>query len=232
MSRIAKYVASLEVGLFMGWAAKEGWKGTQLLLGFVLGLYMFHTVQGVALTIPYLDNVAKHSTWMVSVCTFMVGLGAWMTHEQKGAGRVFGILSPLFGSSLVVATMGYLFMLSCCLPAVAKATHVDVSSSDVPSVFEFWYMIVFPMHSEAVGFFTFTDKDLVIGSNKFEIDRILGIFFWIVIFVLGAYFQLRAEFKERQNRKDADKSRWLTKPRGESLTSGTDEPLLGKAEPT
>jgi len=211
VASVAKYVVSLEVGAFIGLAAYKGWEGTQLLLGLAVGIYLFDTLQGIALLIPYVQIAAHHSVWIVSVGTLMVAVGSWMVHQKYGAGRVLGIFAPLFGSSLVVATCGYFSMLCVSVPAVGKALHVAVSRADVPSVFEFWYMIAYPMHSQAVGFFEVAGKDIVLDNTKFEIDRILGIFFWVVIFTLGMSFQLKADSKERAKTSDALKARLLVK---------------------
>jgi len=188
-AKIAKYFASLEVALFMGFAAKKGWDCTQLLLGLAVGMYIFHTVQGVALSVPQIADVATHSVWITALCTLTVLLGCWMTHENHGAGRVMGVLTPLFGSSVVVAAIGYLAML---------AFTGDVNTpSKVPSVIEFWNMIVFPMQSQAVGIFHSTDTALTFGTHKFEIDQVLGVFFTIVIFGLSVKYQLKADTDER-----------------------------------
>jgi len=196
-STVMKYVASLEVGLFIGLCAYKGWEGTQLLLGLFAGMYIFSNVQAVAMITPYVQKLAVHSAWVVTVGPLAVAVGAWMTHERFGGGRVFGILAPLFGSTLVVATAAYGFMLLCTVQGVGVALNVSVAPSAVPSVFEFWYMIVSPMHSEAVGYFHMAHKNIVLGGTPIELDRVLSIFFSIVIFFVSTKFQLKADRAER-----------------------------------
>lgn len=191
-STVMKYVASLEVGLFMAMVSYKGWEGTQLLLGLVVGLYLFHNVQAAAFMVPQLQDFAQHSIWKVIVASLMVAVGSWMVHDKYGAARVLGVLAPLFGSTLLVATAEYALVLLCTLPGPGKALNCPVSPSAVPSVFEFWYMIAFPMHSEAVGYFKLANKNLVLGGQPIEVDRALGIFFSLVIFAVAANAQLKA----------------------------------------
>jgi len=166
----------------------------------------------VAQTIPYLDVASNHSIWIVIVCSLMVALGSWALHARYGAGRVLGVLAPVFGGSLVVATLSYLFMLSCTLPAIGeRLLHVQVLSSDVPSVFEFWYMIVYPLHSQAVGFFHFTNRTIIISNIKFEIDRVLGLSLWAIISALGICKQIKADRAERDKFNSSLKVRLIQK---------------------
>jgi len=211
----AKYVASLEVGALIGWSAYSGWNGTQLLLGLTLGMCLFHNLQAVAQTIPYIDIAAQHSIWIITVSTLMVAIGVWGMDAKRGAGRVLGILCPVFGGSLVVATCGYLTMLACTLPAAEKVLHMTVSPSDVPSVFEFWYMIACPMNSQAVGFFKFTNRYMNISAPsgtliKLEVDRTLGIFFWVIISAVAIWCQLKADRLEREKMSSELKVRLLS----------------------
>jgi len=209
-AKIMKYVASVEVGLFAGLAAYKGWEGTQLLLGLVVGVYLYQNLEALALVTPYVQIAAQHSIWMVVVCTLMVALGSWMVHERYGAGRVLGVAAPLFGSSLVVSTFGYLFMfLISTNPAFGKSLNVTVLPGDVPAVFEFWCMIVFPMHSKAVGYFAAAGKNIVVGGNPVELDRVLSIFFCFVFFALSARYQLRVDKDARAQASGALKARLL-----------------------
>lgn len=205
IARIMKYVAALEGGLFVGYAAKKGWEGTQLCLGLVVGCYMFHNIQALSKMVPYANLAVHHSAWIIIVGTLSVAVGCWMLHEKGGGGRVLGLFAPLFGSSLVVATMGYLVMLGCTIPSfpIAHMLHVTVTRPDVPSIFEFWAMTANPMHSQAVGVFHFAGQHLVLGAHSFEIDRLLSVFFCLVIFFFGARYQIRADKRERQVAKGA-----------------------------
>merc|ERR1719359_1069857 len=102
----------------------------QLMLGLLLGLYLYHSVQALATNLPYLDKASEQSVWIIAVATLMVAFGTWALHSKYGAGRVLGILCPLFGASLVVATCGYLCMLGCTTPQGQKALHVTVPPQD------------------------------------------------------------------------------------------------------
>lgn len=221
VARLAKYVASLEAGVFVGWAAYAGWDGSQLLLGLTFGMYVFHCLQGtmqvISQSIPYVDFVANHSIWLVSASTLSVVFGAWALHEKYGAGRVLGVLAPVFGGSLIVATCGYLWMLLCAVSPVGTLLHATVLPADVPSVFEFWYMIACPMRSQAVGFFNFTNRDITIRGSKFELDRDLGLLFWVIISLLGAARQLKKDQTERKIANDAIQVRLIQ--RGAAGTS-------------
>jgi len=200
IAKYVKYVASLEVGLFIGYALKKGWEGAQLLLGLAVGIFLYHTFQGIALAIPHVQVAAEHSVWRLVVGTLMVLLGCWAVDDKLGAGRFLGVVCPLFGSTMVAAALSYLLMLSCTLPGGLASTtfHKTVTMSDIPSIFEYWYMIAYPMHSQAVGIFNFADKHLVIGKNSYPIDRILGEVLCFVFFYFGARFQLRADSQERK----------------------------------
>lgn len=204
---MAKYVASLEAGVFVGWAAYAGWEGAQLLLGLSFGMYLFQCLQGavqvISQSIPYVDVVTNHSIWMIGASTLSVVVGSWALHEKYGAGRVLGVLAPVFGGSLIVATCGYLWMLLCSVPAVGHLVHAAVLPADVPSVFEFWYMITSPMHSEAVGFFNFTNRAVTIANRTFHPDRDLGLLFWVIIAGLGSWRQLKKDKTERRIANDA-----------------------------
>lgn len=192
-------IAAVEVALFVGFAAKRGWECTQLLLGLAIGTHLFNNVQGLALQIPQLQQVSNHSVWITALCTLMVFLGCWMVGE--GAGRVMGIVTPLFGSSVVVAAVGYLTMLC----------WVGDGSTPVPSVMEFWNMIANPMHSQAVGVFHSTSTDITLGSHKFEIDQCLSIVGTILIFIISVRFQLKADCDERCAAKGALKAPLIEK---------------------
>lgn len=190
--KVPAYVASAEFGAFVAFAAYRGWDGTNLLLSGFAGWFMFDKVQGFALVTPYIQVLAQHAIWKVIVGTLMVVLGWWMLAEKKGSKRILRAVSAFFGSSLVVAAIGYFVMLACTIPMMASVLHKAVFASDVKSVFEFWYMMVFPMHSQAVGIFHVLGREPLVGTYKIEPDRILAIFFWIVIGSLGVYLQLRA----------------------------------------
>lgn len=193
----AKYFASLQVACFVGYSSYKGWDGMQLLLGLFLGLYLYHSVNALAKDLPYVGPLTEHAAWIIAVATLMVAFGTWALHHDYGAGRILGILCPLFGASLVVATCGYLCMLCLTMPKNQKALHVTVLPEDVPSVFEFWYMIVYPLHSKAVGYFNFTHKFININGQQYDIDRVLGLFFWALLSLPSICCQLKADRKAR-----------------------------------
>jgi len=200
---VMKYVAALEVGVFIGVVGHKGWEGTQLLLGFAVGMYIYHNIHALALQTPYIQKTAAHSTFAVVVAPLMVAVGSWMTHERYGAARVFGVLAPLFGSSLLVATAEYALVFACTIPGVGKALNLAVAEADVPSVFEFWYMLACPMHSEAVGYFKMAHKNLNEDDTPIELDRVLGIFFCLLIFACATSCQLKADREARNAAKVA-----------------------------
>jgi hypothetical protein len=211
-----KYVAAAEVAAFAAYLTFTGYGGhhtdtsnllapkkqqdykagsTELAVGFVLGIYMFHLVQGLALQIPYVDSIADGSGFDVVVGTLMVLLGCWMIVENKGAGRVFGFLAPLFGSSLVIAVIGYAVKLTCSLPVVAKHLHIEVPSSCAAKtpVISFWLMIVSPMANKEVGLFHCLGKEFSMGKTTFQVDRILGMLFMFLLWFICAKMQLKRD---------------------------------------
>lgn len=217
IGRYLKFFFAIEVGLFVMVAAWVGWQGTQLLLGGAIGMYMFDYVTAVAVRVPYVEIAAKHSLWTVIVSTLCVGFGCWMIHDHQGYGgadKVLGLVAPAVGSTLVASAFGYLFMLLCTVPSVGKLLKVVVLPSQVPSVLEFWWMIVHPLDSQAVGFFAATHRNLVIGKKEFPIDRILGILFAALLFAGGAYRQWK-----NANRRKAE--------RQNPKADGAADPLLG-----
>jgi len=206
---LAKYFVSMEVALLAGYTMHKGWEGTQLLLGSVLGLFIFHTVQGLAALVPNVDVAAHHSYWILSVGTLCVAIGIGLVHDKRGGSKFLGLFASLFGSSLVVATIGYLSMLACTVPDVAKSMGVSFKATDVPCLFEFWNMLAFPMTSQAVGFFTSTHRDLNIGKHSFDLDRILSLFFWAVFSFVATRYQIRKARAEQSS--DMLKVRLLSK---------------------
>merc|ERR1719217_1220266 len=99
---------------------------------------------------------------MVLMGTVCVALGIALVHDRYGGPKALGLFASLLGSSLVVSAIGYFSMASCTLPS--PPIHINISPSQVASVYEFWYMMVFPMNSRPVGLFEATHKELVIGS--------------------------------------------------------------------
>lgn len=202
----AKYFASLQVACFVAYSAYKGWDGMQLLLGLCAGLYLYHSVNALAKELPYVDKCSSHAAWIIVLGTLCVAFGTWALHADYGAGRVLGIVCPLFGASLVVATFSYLCMLCATMPKSQKALGVVVKPEDVPSVFEFWYMIVYPLHSQAVGYFHFAGKFININGQQYDIDRVLGVFMWIVIALPSICLQLKADRKARKGETVAPKN--------------------------
>lgn len=192
MTAVALYIAAAEVALLMTYVAFKGWEGTQLLLGFGLGMYFFDMLFHYAMTAPVLSSFAKQIPVVVGVCTVMVAAGVWAIHERGGGQKVLGLLAPVIGSSFVVSAIGWCVIASCSLPN-PPPIGVTVAAADVPAVIQFWNMIVFPMDTEAVGVFGAAGKFLLIGSSKISIDRVLGIFFWVVFLLLGIRFQVRTD---------------------------------------
>mmetsp|Transcript_49896 Transcript_49896/g.78019 ORF Transcript_49896/g.78019 Transcript_49896/m.78019 type:complete len:365 (-) Transcript_49896:72-1166(-) len=210
--QILKYVAASEVGVFAAYCAYRGYGGhhavtatsapqrfssgsTELVLGFSLGMYMFHLLQGLLLNFPYVD---VSGPWFdVVVGTMLVLLGCWMVFENYGAGRVFGVLAPLFGSSLVISAIGYAVMLSCSVPVVGKQLHIEVPRSAVEPVISFWLMLVSPLSNKEVGIFEYLHKDLVLGKTTIQVDRILGMLFMVIFWLISACVQLKKDRAKR-----------------------------------
>lgn len=228
---VLKYVAASECGVFAGYCAYNGYGGhhssrhssdrfksgsTELVLGFTLGMYMFRLVQGLALHVPYLDTVAHNPWFDVVVGTMTVLLGCWAVLENLGAGRVFGFLAPFFGSSLVISVVGYAVMLACSFPAVASCLSISVPASAIDPVIEFWLMIVLPMSNKEVGIFHYLGKDLVLGKTTIQLDRILGIFFMLLVWLASAYYQLQRDAQLRGVKNKVLKERFLKQKPGEA----------------
>jgi len=192
---IAKYFAAFEVALFVGFAAYKTWEGTQLILGALFGLYIFECEQALASFMLISDS--HQAAWIVLMGTACIVVGIAMVHDRYGGPKVLGALASLFGGSLVISALGWFSMFVCTLPS--PPVHVSITAAQVASVYEFWYMMVLPMKSEPVGLFTATNHMLNFGSYHFDIDRILCIFFWMVLFTCGARLQVRAS-----NRKVTD----------------------------
>jgi len=204
---IAKYAAAIEVALLVGYAANRGWAGTQLLLGTIFGLYLFRTEQDIAALVPSTAAACHQSAWLVVMGTVCAASGIAMVHDRYGGPKILGMFASLLGSSLVVAAIGFFSMFTCTLPS--PPIHVNVSPSQVASVYEFWYMMAFPLSSEPVGLFTVTGKNIDMGSHKLDFDRILCIFFWMLFFVGGSRFQFRAAAARKNDRLDTLKTRLL-----------------------
>lgn len=199
MTAMALYIAAAEVSVLMSWVAFKGWEGTQLLLGFSLGLYCFDLFYHYAVTTPVLSSFTKQVPIMVGVYTLFTIAGVWAIHERHGGQKVLGLFAPLLGSSFVVSAVGWFAIASCSLPN-PPPIGVAVSPADVPFVIQFWNMIVFPMNTEAVGVFGAAGKFLLIGANKYSLDRVLGIFFWVILLLLGLRYQLRTDASREINR--------------------------------
>jgi len=188
MVATALYVAALEVAIFMGYVAHKGWEGIQVLVGFVLGMYLFDMAYKLTLQNPALLPYAKQAPVMVGACSLIVFASMWGIHEKHGGRKVLGILAPIVGSSLVVSALSWIVIASCSLPE-PSGLGVTVAAADVPAVIQFWNMIVFPMSSESVGIFTAGGKFLWIGDLKCSLDRIIGEFFWLLLLILGIRYQ-------------------------------------------
>lgn len=187
---IAKYAASFEAAVFTVFAAYKGWGGAQLVLGTIFGLFLFRTEQGLAALIPSLAAASQEPQWVVIVGTICAVLGVAMVHDRYGGRKVIGMFASLLGASLVVSAMGHLVMASCTLPS--PPIHIAIKPEQVASVYEFWYMMVFPFQSQPVGLFTATSRNSSIGSYRLDWDRFLCIFFWMLFFFAGTRFQMRA----------------------------------------
>jgi len=192
MTATALYVAALEISLFMGYVVYQGWEGAQILIGFVLGMYLFDVLCNFASLIPYFDSLAQQVPVMVGLLSLTVLMSMLAIHEKHGGRKVLGVLAPIVGSGLIVSGIGWLAIASCSL-SDPLPIGVTVAPADVPSVIEFWNMIVFPTSSKAVGVFGAGDKFLVIGDAKYSLDRVTGVFFWIVFFLLGMRYQTKGD---------------------------------------
>jgi len=212
---LAKYFVSIEAAFLVGFAAHKGWEGAQLVLGAALGLYLFHNEQGFAAAVPQLHDHVHQSVYILPVGTLCVALGIWAVHDRYGGAKVLGVLASLFGGSLVVATLGYLSVFACTIPSIAASVGVSFKPLEVPCIFDFWNMIVFPMSSKSVGFFTATHRELVMGKHNFSWDRVLSIAVWAVLFYIGSRFQLKRARLEKTAISDMLKARLL--PQNEGL---------------
>jgi hypothetical protein len=188
-----RVIASLEVSLFFGFVTYRGWEGVQLLIGLVVGLYAAQVLQGLVL----LSNPAFGSSdWTIILYTSSVLAGAFIVHENAGARKVFGILAPLIGSSLVVSALDWFWMLTCSKPG---NEGLCTPIKKVPSVFEFWYMIAYPFHSKAVGYFEATGKvpSAAAQNPLLEPDRLLSLCLTAFFFFAGTCYQLKS-YKAKQ----------------------------------
>jgi hypothetical protein len=189
---LKRFIAALEVCLFSGFVAYRGWQGMQLLLGLVIGSYITMLLH---VAFPHgmfqAHDAASHATWKIAVNTFAVLVGIWMVHENQGARKVFGVIAPLLGSSLVTAALFYFWLLSCSKPfAQGVCTHI----THVPAVVEFWDMIARPTTSKAVGYFEAVHEEQKIDNNPvLEPDRILALGVCFVLFIAGMCFQLKSK---------------------------------------
>jgi len=129
---------------------------------------------------------------MVGLLSLTVLMSMLAIHEKHGGRKVLGVLAPIVGSGLIVSGIGWLAIASCAL-SDPLPIGVTVAPADVPSVIEFWNMIVFPTSSKAVGVFGAGDKFLVIGDAKYSLDRVTCMFFWIVFFLFGMRYQTKGD---------------------------------------
>jgi len=192
MVSTALYVAALEIAIFMGYVAHKGWEGMQVLVGFAIGMYLFHMAYKLTLQHPVFLPYAKQVPVLVGACSLIVFASMWGLHEKHGGRKVLGILAPIVGSSLVVSAISWIVIASCSLPE-PSGLGVKVAAADVPAVIQFWNMIVFPMSSESVGIFTAGGKFLWIGDLKCSLDRIIGEFFWLLLLILGVRYQRKID---------------------------------------
>jgi len=125
--------AAAEVGLFFGAVAWKGWEGVQLVIGLLLGLYVAELIKAVAQYAGQ-EQAASQTAATVIIYTFGVLLGAYLVNDKFGAKRTFGILAPLFGSTLVVTAMAY--------TVLSAAPTLKIPNP--PSVLSTWWAIILP----------------------------------------------------------------------------------------
>jgi len=197
----AKYTTALEISLAVGWAAFVGWGGTQLLMGLSGGIWIFKGVDVVtSLMLSYFQvdfDIHENNPYLISTRTLSLAFGLWVVHDgiYGGGKRFFGLLAPVLGSSMVVAAFSYtlLFVISKSRP-LQKALDVELKG-DVPSVWQFWMMMVHPLTSKAVGLFTLKGDNSEFADHSIQPDRIIALLLWFTLSVIGIRFQLKPASK-------------------------------------
>jgi hypothetical protein len=126
--------AAAEVGIFFAMIAHRGWEGVQLVIGLLLGIYVADLIQDFAKVIGK-EQAASQTGPTLLIYTVGVLIGTLGVNDRFGARKTFGILAPLFGSSLIVAAMGHY-----------ASTVGNMAMANPPSVFSVWWMIVRPTH--------------------------------------------------------------------------------------
>merc|ERR1712224_564676 len=200
-----KHVAGLLVSSFVVWAAYKGWEGLQIFIGGALGVYIYKELHGLAiLLLPQGGKVfVEDPVTIVVACALSVLLGMWMLHDKFGAGRVLGVLCPALGSTFLVSSFGYILMYALSHTKKTVPEKVPVTPNEVPSVFQFWSMIVDPMHAESVGYFKVEGASgFEADGEHFHTDKFFCILLSLIIFVIAAKVQLKNEAKSRKIAKD------------------------------
>jgi len=200
-----KHVAALLVASFVVCAAYQGWEGVQIFIGGAFGLYIYSQLHGLAfILLPEGGKVlAEDPITVVVACALSVLLGMWMLHEKYGAGRVLGVLCPALGGTFLVSSFGYILMYALAHTKKNVPENVPVTPSEVPSVFQFWSMIVDPTHAKSVGYFEVEgDSEVSEDGYHFHTDKFLCILLSVLIFFVAAKFQLKNDAKSRKVAKD------------------------------
>jgi len=198
MGPVCGSTAAAEIGLFVAAAAWLGWDGTQLMLGLVAGVYLYHLATGL-IVLARGDTMTERidrasdslheppNVFILAGYTASILAGTFFLNDKGGAQRAFAIVAPLIGAALVASTLEYLIMFYFTTPQGGDRFAL----TDLPSVFDILYMIAFPFHSRPVGFFTKVHGNFNLGGRRVEVDKVIGVTAWVLLAFFGIVGQCR-----------------------------------------
>jgi len=190
-----RHLVAFEVGLGCAFAAWKGIDGVMLTAFAMIGAFVAFKTKDIVLLI---ENYAGSNPWFVVVWySFWTLLGMGIMHRRKHIG-VLTIVAPLFGAALISASISWM------LTTAALKGHLDfLKIALVPQLqpaekgtwIEFLLFLVDPSNKD-VGVFAHTSfathPSMSWMHGKWCFDRVLGLVFGFIIFLIGFSIQRRA----------------------------------------
>jgi len=189
-------VAALEVFLVASYTALKGLDGVMLGVGAAFGLFLASNLEGVLNLVVQVQN-EEHQHIITAVWYSIFVLAFMSPVAKKGYTRFLAIIASIAGGALVSSAVAWI--------ATTASVHGKFSAMNqlVPSLqpgkeapwYKFLALLV-SADAEDVGLFANTPSDTFKGF--WNLDRVLGVSLWFLLFLLGTIRQFNSLAKQKK----------------------------------
>jgi len=204
-------LVALEVFLAATYTASKGLDGIMLGVGGLFGLFLAAKAEPI-LNLVVSGHFAEHQHQLTAAWYSLFVLGCMSAVVRRGYARFLAIIASILGGALVSSAAAWIAMTASAHGKMNFMTQLvpDLKPGVEAPWFKFFALLV-SSDAEDVGLFARTPSDTFQGF--WNLDRVLGLSLWFLLFILGTVKQFNALAKQKAAKKiEALETTTLSKP--------------------